>query len=89
MPQADSKKVQTVINTVGQQVQFMRDGMDRINEMKVKWAAHNPDVTGTPLDGNVAALNTAVTTLETALNSAVFTGLIAAISPTHENKALD
>lgn len=85
----DSKKVQSAINAVGKNVQNMRAEMADIDAVIAKFTAANPSVAGTPLAGNVSTLNTALTNLRNVLNSAVFTGLIAAISTTHQGKALD
>ena len=57
--------------------------------MKAAFTAHDPDVTGTPLEGNVAALNSALTALRSEVGGAVWSGLIVAIVPSHRNKALE
>lgn len=86
---SDTKKVQSAINAVGREVAVMREAQARMNAVIAKFTAANPSVVGTPLQGNLATLNTALTTLNTALNSAILTALIAAIVPSHEGKALD
>ena len=85
---ADNKKCQAFINRVGREVAAMRAGMVRINAIKAKFVASNPSVAGTPLQGNVAAANTAITNLDTALGAAAFTGMINAVISTCDD-ALD
>ena len=86
---SDKKKCQSLINLVGQRVQSMRDDMAAIAALKAKYVTQSVDPTGTPLGGNVVALNTALTNLGTALNVNIFTQLIAAIVPSHSGDALD
>ena len=59
----DSKKVQSMINHVGWAIQNMRTEMIKIQTIKTKFTTANPDITGTPLDGKVTALNTAINDL--------------------------
>lgn len=89
MPVADKKKVQTMINKMGQNAQIIRDAIADMKAVRTAFQTHNPDVTGTPLDGNVTAVNNALNVLDTEINKAVWTGMIAAIVPSHRNKALD
>ena len=89
MPVSDKKKTQSLINHVGQRVQAMRAEMAAIVAVRDKFVTENVDPAGTPLDGNVAALTSALTTLNTALQSATFDALIAAVVPTHRGTALD
>lgn len=88
MPIADAKKVQTAINVVGLQVEAMRSAMATINIVRAAYATQNPDATGTPLEGNVDTMNSALSALEAELDSAIFTQLIAAVVPSHRNAAL-
>lgn len=89
MPIADTKKVQTMVNIAGQQMEIIRAAVTTIETVKTAFQTHNPDVTGTPLEGNVAALNAALVALRTEVDKVVWSGLIAAIVPSHRNKALD
>ncbi len=89
MPIADSKKVQTLVNVIGQQTQVIRDAVDKIKEMRTTFTAVSPDVTGTPLEGNLAAVNSAIDSLDTEIAGPVWTGMIDAICPSHRNKALE
>ncbi len=89
----DTKKVQTLVNVAGQTVERMRTDMAILLAVRVAFQAANPDVTGTPLEGNLALVNAAIDALDAALNSpphqAVWDGMIAAIVPTHLNDALE
>lgn len=85
---SDSKKVQTFINRLANSVQEMRDQMVKINNMKQKFVTANPDVSGTPLDGNVIALNNNLSQLETELSRGIWTTLINAKQPSHRGEAL-
>lgn len=89
MAVSDSKKCQTMINITGQQMQAMQVALTNILAVKAAFQTHNPDVTGTPLEGNVAAVNNWITSAESLLGSAVVSQMIAAIVPSHRNKALD
>ena len=89
MALSDKKKVQTMINIAGQQMQIIRDAVTTIESMKTAFTTINPDVTGTPMDGNVALLNSAINGLRTEVDGAVWSGLIGAIVPSHRNKALE
>ena len=86
---SDKKKVQSLINHVGWEIEKMRAGLIRINGYKTKYQDQGVDPTGTPLEGNEATLVAALTSLNTELHGGVFDVLIAAIVPTHKGKALD
>lgn len=86
---ANTKQVQTMVNIVGQAVADMRVGMTDILAMRTKFQAINPSVVGTPLDGNLAVVNAAITALDNELSKAVWTQMISAVVESHENKALD
>ena len=89
MPISDIKKAQTFINVVGRKVATMRALRDDITAMRTKYQTQSVDPTGTPLEGNEAALNSAINSLSTALDVATFTGLINATVSTHNDNALD
>lgn len=89
MPIADTKKVQTMINVAGQQLEIIRAAVVTLEAVKTAFTVHNPAVTGTPLEGQVAALNAALVALRTEVDKAIWTGLIAAIVPSHRNRALE
>ncbi len=86
---SDRKKVQTMVNICGQQVVIIRTAMARIEAVKVAYQTASPDPTGTPLEGKVAQVNQAITDLKAQVDNAVWTQMIAAIVPTHRNKALE
>jgi hypothetical protein len=88
MALSDAKKVQTLINRVADEMIAVRAAVARIQATKALYQTASPSVVGTPLDGNVTALNNALTALQTEVDKAVWTGLIAARVPSHEGKAL-
>ncbi len=81
---ADTKKVQTLINRMADVVEVGRSA----ETIKDAYVAANPDVTGTPLEGNVAAVNTWLTDFMTILNDPIAQGLIDARVPSHKGDAL-
>lgn len=85
---SDPKKVQTLINVCGQQMVTIRAALQTMQDMKATFQAVNPDVTGTPLEGNLTTLNNALTALQGEVDKAVWTALMNANVPTHKNKAL-
>jgi hypothetical protein len=89
MPISDTKKVQTMVNITGQQMQAIRAAVQAIKDVRTAFNTHNPDVTGTVLDGNLAALNSSLNAIDTEVAKAVWTNLIAAVVPTHRGRALD
>ena len=89
MALSDKKKVQTMVNVAGQQMEIIRNAVAVIDTVKTAFQAINPDVTGTPLDGNVSALNTAFTLLKAESDKTLWTGLMGAIVESHRNKALE
>jgi len=84
----DTKKVQTLINVVGQQILQIRAAVQTIQDMKALYQTVNPSVVGTPLEGNLAAVNTRIAALQTEVDNAVWNGMVAAIVPSHRNNAL-
>ncbi len=89
MPIADTKKVQTMINIVGQEMVAVRESMSRMEAVRTRYNAHSPSTVGTPLDGNLTAVNNAMDALKAEVDKAVWTQMIAAIVSSHKNKALD
>ena len=90
---ADTKKCQTMITICGQQILVVRAAIDTMKAVRAVFTTINPDPTGTPLEGNVALVNAALNALDGAVNAgannAVWDAMIAAIVPTHRNKALE
>ena len=89
----DKKKCQTMINIMGQQALIVRAAIDVMKQVRTAFTTIDPDTTGTPLDGKVALVNTALNDLDAAANEnadgAVWDAMIAAIVPTHRNHALE
>ncbi len=85
---ADTKKVQTLINRTADAMIDVREAVAVINDYKARFVAASPDVTETPLEGNVAALNTALIALTTQADKPIWTQLIAAKVGSHRSEAL-
>lgn len=84
----DTKKVQTMINIVAEQITNIRDSMSTIQDVKSKFQTANPDVTETPLDGKVSSINTAISDLQTETDKSIWTEIINAYVSTHRGQAL-
>lgn len=84
----DTKKVQTMINIVAEQITIIRNAMSTIQDVKSKFQTANPDVTGTPLDGKVSSVNTAISDLQTETDKSIWTEIIDAYISTHRGQAL-
>ena len=82
-----------MINITAQQILIIRAAVDVMKQIRAIFLTINPDTTGTPLEGNVQLVNTALNDLDTTVNEgvdgAVWDAMIAAIVPTHRNKALE
>jgi len=85
---ADTKKVQTMINVAADQLTVIRAALDTLQAVKDRFVAADPDVTGTPLEGNVAALNSALADLQAEGDRQIWSDLIAAKVPSHRGEAL-
>jgi len=85
---ADSKKVQTAINRVGQAIEKCRAEVAKMEAIKALYVAASPDPIGTPLEGNVTAMSNAITSLRTEVDKPIWDALIAAILPSHRGEAL-
>lgn len=88
MPIADKKKVQTLINAIANNIETMRDAMQNIKDVRSLYTTANPDVTGTPLEGNLTTINNAINSLDTELQSVVWNGMINAKVPSHRGETL-
>ena len=86
---ADSKKVQSMINICAEQMLIIRAAMETMVTVRTAFQTHDPDVTGTPLEGKVATVNAALTSLNAETDAVVWTQLIAAYRPSHRGKALE
>lgn len=81
---ADTKKVQTLINRMADAIEAGREA----EAIKDAYAAANPDVTGTPLEGNLPAVNIWLTNFIAVLNDPVAQSFIDERVPTHTGDAL-
>ena len=88
MPTNDNKKVQTLINICADQMVTIRNAVATMDNMKTIFQTINPDVTDTPLEGNLSAFNNAFTALKTETDKAIWTALINAKVESHRNQAL-
>lgn len=89
----DKKKCQTMINIMGQQAIVIRAAVDVMKQVRTAFLTVDPNTAGTPLQGKVQQVNAALNDVDdaanTGTNSAVWDAMIAAIVPTHRNKALE
>ena len=86
---ADTKKCQTLINKIAIEAGIMREAMARLVAVRDQFLTHNPDTTGTALDGNLATINAAMNTLQPQVDLEIWTTIIAAYVPTHRCMALE
>ena len=89
MPIADTKKCQTLINTIGEQAKVIKAASIVMADMKARFLEVNPDTTGTPLDGQLATIAAWLASVATVANDPVAAAFISHIVPTHRNHALD
>ena len=85
---ADTKKVQTLVNKFAEEAVVIQGASARIEALRTLYQAENPSVTGTPLDGNVTAVNTWINDLTILSNEAIVATMIAAVVPSHRGEAL-
>ena len=88
MPVADTKKVQTMVNIVGLKAEQIRLAVTQMKAVRTAFNAANPDVSGTPLEGNLAAISNAIDALDSEIYGVVWDGLIDAIVDSHRGEAL-
>ena len=81
---SDTKKVQTLINEAADIVVVAR----KITALRAKYNTANPSITGTPLQGNGAAINLWLDNLETLLADPVADLFVASKVDSHRGKAL-
>jgi hypothetical protein len=82
------KKCQDFINAGAVEIQLIRASVARMKAMRTLFQSVNPATTGTALNGNTAALSTALNSLDTAAGSAIWDTLIAAYVPSHQGNSL-
>jgi len=71
MPISDKKKCWHVIYAICEEVVQIKASNTRLQALKALWQADSPDTTGTPLDGNVAAVNTFFSNFDDLATSAI------------------
>lgn len=85
---ADTKKVQTLINIVGQNAQLIRDAVETMKATRTLFNTADPDTTGTPLAGKETAVSNLINNLDTEISAQGWTDMIDAVVSSHRNKAL-
>lgn len=81
---ADTKKVQTLINRMAEAIE---DGR-KAEAVRDAYTAAQPDVTGTPLEGNLPAVDSWLSDFIAILNHPVAQGFIDAKVDSHRGSAL-
>jgi len=84
-----TKKVQTMINQMAREIEICRAAHARMVIVRDFYTTVNPDPTGTALEGNVAAVNTAINSLGTEIDTVLWDGMISAKSPSHRSMAME
>ncbi len=85
---ADTKKVQTVVNRAADLALELRGLVTDFKDLRTRFQAANPDVTGTVLENSLGALNTSLNAIDTEISLAVWDSIIAARVLTHRGEAL-
>ena len=85
---ADSKKCQTLINVAAAKVLELQAVSAKLQALRTAFVAQAVDPAGTPLDGHVAQISAWIDAIDAVATDAVANGLLAAIVPSHRNKAL-
>lgn len=102
MPIADSKKCQTLINVVAEEVQHLKaldaelvEGVSRLERCRQLFQAQGVSPVGTPLDGHLSQISAWIDSLRAVADgfgatttSPVAEGFLAHHEPTHRNMAL-
>jgi hypothetical protein len=85
---ADNKKCLSLINIVAEEVVKLQAISTRLQALRTAFQSHNPDTTGTPLEGHETTISNWVTDVVNVANSAVPNGFIANVVPSHRGKAM-
>lgn len=85
---ADTKKAQTLINAAAEEAEKIQAAAARLAGLRSLYQTANVDPTGTPLDGNVAAVSSWISSVQSVAASPVADAMIAAKVPTHLGDAL-
>jgi len=86
---ADSKKCQTLINKAAEAAEQIQQAVAMLKTLRTKFQQHNPDTTGTPLEGNVAAISNWIDDVDNISTNIVATQMIEAKVLTHQGNALE
>ena len=81
---SDTKKVQTLINEAARAIEAAR----LISVVRAKYNAATPSITGTPLQGNGAAINTWLDSIEAILADPMADLFVASKVDSHRGEAL-
>lgn len=85
---SDNKKVQSPINIVADEVDKLKAVATRLETLRTAFQAHNPDVTGTLLDGHVAQVSAWTDAARAVADDVVANAFLAERVPTHRGKAM-
>jgi hypothetical protein len=86
---ADSKKCQTFINMIKLEQDRVKLAVANLEAIKAKYLANTPVITGTVLQGRIAAINTWIAALKVLADDATMTTISAAYVESHRNEAYD
>lgn len=89
MPIAASKKCQSFINVIADEVETLQAIAARLEACRTAFQSQGVDAAGTPLDGHLPSVSTWIDAVAASANSAVATGFIAHRIPTHTARALE
>jgi len=89
VPISDKKKCQTFINLCAAAAEQAQAAVINLKLYRAAYIAQSVDPTGTPLEGNAAAVSGWIDDMETAAGATVANAMIAAKRPTHKNQALE
>lgn len=84
----DTKKVADLVNAAAVAAQTIRAQVLLLKGLRTTFLAVNPNVTGTPLAGNLTALSNSIDALDTESGKAVWTAMINAYVPSHQGGSL-
>jgi len=88
MALADTKKVQTLINVAASAMEAARIAASDLEDTRDLYISASVSAAGTPLEGLVAPLNTALNSLLVETSGSIWDTLISLEVPTHRGKAL-
>jgi len=89
MPIAASKKCQSFINVIAEEVEKLQAVAARLEACRQAFESQGVDATGTPLEGHLTEISGWIDAVGASANSAVATGFVAHRIPTHNACALE